>query len=357
MRRTQMVIDLAALRHNLAVVRRFAPHSRVMAAIKANGYGHGIERVAHALREADAFGVACLDEAIALRRAGITAPIVLLEGFFHAEELPLLLKYQLQSVIHHPFQIEALRHLSPASPLPVWIKIDSGMHRLGILPAEFPPLWQAMTQMAQIRITGIMTHLASADLVDDLSTARQLARFDELVAGLQHPLAIANSAAIIAWPTSHRDWVRPGLMLYGVSPFADRLGSDLGLRPVMTFTSQLFAIRQLPAGAPVGYGGSWRCPEAMPVGVVAVGYGDGYPRHIPNGTPVLINGQRVPVIGRVSMDMITVDLRRLARVERGDSVVLWGEGLPVEEIARAAGTIPYELLCGLTGRVTPLERP
>lgn len=356
MRRTEVSLDLAALRHNLQCLRRVAPSSRVMAAIKANGYGHGLERVAHTLHDADALGVACVEEAIKLREAGISTPITLLEGFFSTDELPLISQYQLDLVIHHVQQIDLLEQCHLASRLKVWLKVDTGMHRLGIAATQVTAQWQRLNALNGIEVVGLMTHLANADDVDDSTTERQLALFRECCGELPGERTIANSAGILGWPQSHADWNRPGISLYGVSPMIGGRGEQHGLRPVMTLRSEIIAVNHLKQGDAIGYGGSWRCPEDMSVGVVAIGYGDGYPRHAENGTPVLIHGQRVPLVGRVSMDMITVDLRTLPDAKIGDEVVLWGEGLAVEEIAEHAATIPYELLCGVTGRVRIVEQ-
>jgi alanine racemase len=355
MRRTEVSIDLAALRHNLKQLRAVAPQSRIMAAIKANGYGHGLERVAHTLNDVDALGVACLEEALKLRDAGITTAITLLEGFFHADEISDICRQGLDVVVHHEQQIEMLERQSPDSRLRVWLKVDSGMHRLGIRAEETGRLWQRLEAIGQVELIGLMTHLANADDLEDSKTEEQLSLFHKVCDGLPGLRTIANSAGHLGWPQCHADWNRPGISLYGVSPFAGKRGDEHGLRPVMTLRSELIAVNQLKKGDAIGYGGSWRCPEDMPVGVVAVGYGDGYPRHAGNGTPVLLNGKRVPLVGRVSMDMITVDLRSQPEARAGDEVVLWGEGLPVEEIAEHAGTIPYELLCGVTGRVGIVE--
>jgi len=351
MRPTQVLIDLTALRHNLQQVRRAAPGCRVMAAVKADGYGHGLAQVARALEESDGFGVASLDEALLLRSAGITAPIILLEGFFHPDELPLIEQHQLDPVLHHAAQIEALQQAGLKGPLRAWLKVDTGMHRLGVAPQATAELWQKMQAIPGVDAVGQMTHLACADELGSEATRRQLALFAEATSGLGGVKSIANSAGILGWPESHADMVRPGIMLYGVSPFVSGRAAEHELRPVMTFTSELIVVEQRNAGDAIGYGATWTCPEAMPVGVVAVGYGDGYPRHAPNGTPVLVNGRRVPMVGRVSMDMITVDLRSQPQAQAGDPVVLWGEGLPAEEVAEAAGTIAYELFCGVTPRV------
>lgn len=356
MRPTRVTIDLSALRHNLQRVREVAASSRVMAAIKANGYGHGLLRVARALHDCDGFGVASIDEGLILRKAGIRLPITLLEGFFHADEIPLIVRHRFDLLLHHPQQIDVLEQFDFQGTIGVWLKVDSGMHRLGIAPDQVTQQWQRLVRHPRLVPLGQMTHLANADELDHAITRNQLQLFQTATTGLPGQRAIANSAGVLGWPESHSDWVRPGIMLYGISPFVGGRAEQHNLKPVMTLRSELIAVNYLKKGDAIGYGGSWICPEAMPIGVVAIGYGDGYPRHAPNGTPVLVNGQRVPMIGRVSMDMITVDLRCQPDAAIGDPVVLWGEGLPAEEIAEAAGTIAYELLSGVTARVSLVEK-
>ena len=350
-------IDLPALQSNLQRVRQVAPSSRVMAIIKANGYGHGMLRVAKGLHAADAFGVASIDEAIALREGGISQPVLLLEGIFEVAELELVCRHHLAIVVHHGFHIDILENSKVPAPVPVWMKIDTGMHRLGFPPQAVAKAWQRLKSCRNVAMPiRFMTHLADADNRHDKMTQQQIDFFDSTISGFEGERSIANSAAILGWPQSRVHWVRPGIMLYGVSPFNDSIGQDEGLQPVMTLTSKLIAINNFRKGHKVGYGGDWTCPEDMPVGVVAIGYGDGYPRVISADTPVVINGQRVPIIGRVSMDMITVDLRHLPSAKVGDTVMLWGKGLPVEEIARCANTISYELLCRVTQRVRFIEQ-
>jgi alanine racemase len=356
MRPTRVRIDLSALRHNLQRVREAAPDRHVMAAIKANGYGHGLVRVARALGDSDGFGVASLDEALILREAGIEAPITLLEGFFHTDEIALIAQHRLDLLLHHPQQIDELENNHFDGTIRVWLKVDTGMHRLGIAPEEVGRQWRRLESHPGLEPLGQMTHLANADEPGAHATDEQLKLFRSTTSDLPGERAIANSAGVLGWPESHADWVRPGIMLYGISPFVSGRAMQHRLKPAMTLSSELIAVNRMKRGDAIGYGGRWVCPEAMPVGVVAVGYGDGYPRHAPNGTPVLVNGQRVPMIGRVSMDMITVDLRQQPDAAIGDPVVLWGEGLPVEEIAEAAGTIAYELLCGVTARVALTEK-
>ena len=346
-------VDLGALRHNLNIARQRAPHSQHMAIIKANGYGHGIEQVARALVGADAFGVACLEEALAVRAAGIDRPIVLLEGFFEAAELPDICEQQLIPVLHHAEQINMLERARLPAPLHVWLKIDTGMHRLGFPPEEAGEAWRRLREMPGICRVRVMSHFAEADDPESGRTAEQLRAFLDVTADMDAELSIANSAALLSRRETHLDWVRPGLMLYGISPFEGARAPEAGLMPAMTLRTELIAVKQLKAGDRVGYGGTWVCPEDMPVGVAAIGYGDGYPRHAQTGTPVLVNGERAALVGRVSMDMVCIDLRGI-QAGVGNEVVLWGPGLPVEEVAQAAGTIPYELVCAVSSRV-PME--
>lgn len=344
-------IDLEALRANLHRVRAVAPGSRVMAVIKANAYGHGFVPVARTLADADGLAVACLDEALELRDAGIDTAILVLEGCLDPAELIEAARRDLAVVVHCEDQLRMLEMTRLVRPVKIWLKINTGMNRLGIDPADARGFHARLAALGAGRATVLMTHLAAADERDVSMTAQQVRCFDDAISGLSGPQSIANSAAILGHPVTHRDWVRPGIMLYGASPFADTVGADEGLIPVMTLQSELIAVRYCRAGDTIGYGGDWRCSEDMPVGVIAIGYGDGYPRHARPGTPVLVRGQRAPLVGRVSMDMITVDLRGVPDAVVGDTAVLWGRDLPVEAIAAGAGTISYELFCRLTRRV------
>ncbi|KAA3627930.1 MAG: alanine racemase [Proteobacteria bacterium] len=350
-RAAEALIDLAALAHNLARARQAAPGSRTMAVVKANGYGHGVERVAGALRTADAFAVACLDEALPLREAGFAHPINVLEGFYNTEELVQFGRHHIDATVHQPEQIEMLGRARLDHPLRVWLKIDSGMHRLGVAPETAAECWARLRACRSVGAIGLMTHLANADDRSDPMTEHQLKVFAGAVGRLQGERSIVNSAGILAWPAAVSDWIRPGIMLYGASPFAVTSATDEGLRSVMTLRTRLIAIRDVNSGDSVGYGASWRAARKSRIGVAAIGYGDGYPRHAPSGTPVLVDGKRAVLAGRVSMDMITLDLTAVPNARIGDPVVLWGEGLPVEEIALAAETIPYELFCQITPRV------
>ncbi|NJO17149.1 MAG: alanine racemase [Thioploca sp.] len=356
-RPTCAIIDTTALRANLQRVSACAPTQRIMAVIKANAYGHGAIPIAKVLEpQVDAFAVACIEEALPLREAGITVPIVLLEGFFHADELPLVAAHQLQIVVHNATQLEHLLRSRLAKPIQVWLKVDTGMHRLGFAPYEIEAIYGRLQQCSQVSPPiRLLSHLACADDRQDQTTSVQTQRFMTLVNALKVEASFANSAGILAWPQTHVDWVRPGIMLYGVSPFTDTTATVEGLQPVMQLQSVLTSVKYCQIGECVGYGRTWRCPENMPIGVVAIGYADGYPRHVPSGTPVLVNGKRVPLIGRVSMDMITVDLRTQPHAQVGDPVILWGNDLPIEEIAHLAGTIAYELLCNVSKRIYQLS--
>jgi alanine racemase len=351
------IIDTSALRHNLARVRSLAPDSRVMAVIKANAYGHGLEAVAGALAGADGFAVARLEEALALRAAGVRQRILMLEGAFSAEQLAVAARERLDLMVHSIEQLDMLEQRAGGESINAWIKIDTGMNRLGFRVEDFAG---ALARLRRIRGVApdptLVTHLASADEVSDPQTQAQLDAFAAVTQGVPGEKSIANSAAILAWPSTRGNWVRPGLMLYGASPFSEGTGADLGLRAVMTFQTAVITTRTVRAGETVGYGGAWRALRDTRVAVLASGYGDGYPRAARSGAPVLVSGRRAALVGRVSMDMITVDVTDLPEVAAGDPVELWGAALPVEEIARAVGTIPYELTCGVSPRVPHVFR-
>lgn len=346
-------MDLGALRHNLNVVRQWAPHSRVMAVIKANAYGHGLVVVARALESADAFAVARVDEGLILRAAGIRTRTVLLEGVFDHEQLTAAAAAGFELVVHTAEQIELLHAAPPGVTFKVWLKLDTGMNRLGFKGHEFDAAHAALSASAAVESpVNLFTHLASADEPSLGTTAEQLARFAAATASLAGERSIANSAAMLSFAQSQADWVRPGLLLYGASPVAGSVGADYGLKPAMTLHSQVIALKDLDSGERVGYGGGWVARRPTRLAVAAVGYGDGYPRSLPSGSPVLVNGERAPLAGRVSMDMIGIDVTGLKAVPKlGDPVTLWGDGLPVEEMAVWANTIPYELLCGISQRV------
>ena len=346
-------IDTGALNHNLERVRHWAPRSRVMAVIKANAYGHGLVSVAKALEAADAFAVARVDEGLTLRNAGIKKRTVLLEGVFDRDQLDAAAAAEFELVVHSAEQIDLLRQAAAGAPFRIWLKLDTGMNRLGFKGAAFEQALSALSGLARVQSpVNFFTHLASADLPELATTSEQLRLFAQATGSLPGERSIANSAGMLGFPDSQADWVRPGLVLYGVSPFGGSIGADYGLRPVMTLNSHVIALKDLEPGERVGYGGDWVAMRPTRLAVAAVGYGDGYPRALGSGSPVLVNGERAPLAGRVSMDMIGIDVTTLATAPKlGDPVVLWGEGLPVEEIAVWSDTIPYELLCGISQRV------
>lgn len=352
-RLARAIIDISALRHNFQQVRKSAPGCRILAVVKADAYGHGAARVARALDETDGFAVARMEEGAALRAIGIRKPVLLLSGVSGDEELALAAKLDLDLVVHHESQIAALERANLGEPLRVWLKVDTGMHRLGFAPDRVANLWQRLRICPSVATTvRLMSHLACADERDGAAgTREQIACFRSLEKASEAETSLANSAGVLGWPESHGDWVRPGIMLYGISPFIGGRGESHGLRPVMTLTSRLIAVNKLKQGDAIGYGGTWICPEDMPVGVVAIGYGDGYPRQAPAGTPVLVNDTRVALVGRVSMDLVTVDLRAQPAARPGQPVILWGRGLPAEEIAEHVGSIAYELVTRIAPRV------
>lgn len=349
-------INRSALRHNLNRVRELAPGHPVMVMLKANAYGHGMLEVAEALAEADGFGVARLHEAVTLRESGFQQRILLLEGFTQPEDLPLIAKLQFDLVIHQSWQIEALEQAELLNPVTIWVKLDTGMHRLGFLPEELPHVFERLAACSSVQANiQLMSHFACADDLNSAMTAKQLNCFTSFIdvqeeASPTGELSIANSAAILTYPESHLGWIRPGIMLYGASPMLGGVAADHDLKPVMTLSSRVIAVREHAAGEPVGYGATWTSKSKTRIAVVAIGYGDGYPRHAASGTPVLIYGQRFALVGRVSMDMITVEIGN-ADINVGDPVELWGENLSADEVARHAGMIAYELFCGLTKRV------
>jgi len=348
------VIRLGALKHNLRVIRETAPGTRVMVVIKGNAYGHGMLAVAKVLADADSLAVARMSEARALREAGIDSPIVILEGVFASEELDMAIDAGFDIVVHCIEQFELLEQLD-AGRLTVWLKFDTGMNRLGFRVSDAEALINRARKCRAIGELRLMSHLANANDRQDDKTADQLSLFQSIADGFDGDVSIANSPGIFGWPDSILKpsgdvWIRPGISLYGISPFDGTSGADLGLRPVMRLESRLISVKTINAGDSVGYGGTWEAEQDSNIGVVAAGYGDGYSRFLPSGTPVLVNNRRVPLAGRVSMDMIAVDLGPDASDKVGDPVLLWGDGLPVEEIAHYAGSIPYQLVCGVLNR-------
>lgn len=350
-RNTVARIDIDALRHNLSVVRQRVGDSRVVCVVKADAYGHGIARVARALEGADLLAVATASELRAVRQAGWTGRLLLLEGFNGVEEYQVVRELDAEFVVHHASQLDLLDQQGLDTGRQVWLKIDTGMHRLGFAPEDFTAVHAKLRRWSDTPDPVLMSHFACADDPANDMTRRQLAQFDALAADIPGEQSLANSAAVINFPQSLRDYVRPGIMLYGVSPVPGQTGAQHGLKPVMTLECRLLAINHCQAGDPLGYGARYRCPEDMRVGVAGIGYGDGYPRALPDGAPVLVNGRPARLAGAVSMDLVTIDLRGHDDAMVGDTVTLWGNGLPIERLAECADTIPYTLSCGVTGRV------
>ena len=346
-------ISSGALERNLLVAKSLAKGAKVWAVIKANAYGHGLERAARALAAADGFAVVDFQEAARLRVAGVTKPILMLEGFFKPADISLLYQYALTPVIHNPEQVEMFRLASHPGELDIYVKVNSGMNRLGFTTDSLRPAYNAVRMHPHVRSLTLMTHFADAD--GTVGVKEQLGWFRELTKDYDVPCSLANSAALIRYPETHGAWVRPGIMLYGCSPFgemsASRTASSLGLTPAMTLTSELIATQHLQAGERVGYGFGYEAQGEITIGIVACGYADGYPRHAPTGTPVLVNGRRTRTVGRVSMDMIAVDISDIQEAYIGSPVTLWGEGLSADEVAASCGTVSYELLCALAPRV------
>lgn len=353
MRPIQAQISIGAMAHNLRVARRHAGAARVFAVVKANAYGHGLSRARRALASADGFAVLTLEEAANLRLMGVEQPILLLEGIFGADEIASCAELDLWPVLHHVTQIDWLQQQPPARPIQVFIKFDSGMHRLGFPLADHTAIVARVKSLPGVAGVTLMTHFAQAD--EAAGVDWQLQPFLRDLAGYSLPWSSANSAALLRFPNTLGEWVRPGLMLYGASPFAEQPAEQLGLRPAMTLRSEIISVQSLQPGEGVGYNQLFRAERSMRVGVVACGYADGYPRHALTGTPVLVNGRLSRTLGRVSMDMLCVDLSEFPDAGLGSPVVLWGEGLPVDAVAAAAGTSSYELLCALAPRVPVLE--
>lgn len=351
------LIRLGALKHNLKVLRSAAPAAKIMAVIKANAYGHGMVAVAQSLPDVDAFGVARVPEAIKLREHGVTTPIVLLSGVIDQDELQLAVDRDFQPVVHCHEQIELLERCNSGA-VTVWLKFDTGMNRLGFEPSEAEGLIERLRNLRPVKALRLMTHLSNADELDSGSTHTQLQQFHELTENFDGATSAGNSAGLLGWSESLNDpsgssqgrWIRPGIVLFGISPFADKSAAELGLKPVMQFEARLIAVKPLAKGDFVGYKRAYQNESNTTLGIISAGYGDGYSRHFRSGTPVLLNGRKVPVIGNVSMDMIAVDLGKDAEDQVGDVATLWGDGLPVEEVAPWANAIPYELVCGVMNR-------
>ena len=355
----RVLIRLGAIRHNFQIIKERSHGARMMAVIKADAYGHGLLPVARCLTGADCFAVARLGEGAALREAGIDTPIALLGGVFSETDLGRAIDLELQLGVHSESQVAWLERFGRADAT-IWLKIDTGMNRLGFRPHAAPDLIDRLQNCAAVGDLRVMTHFATADDVQNDTTASQIGQFRKIVDAFDGDISIANSAGIFGWEkdldvfaeqrSNGRLWVRPGLGLYGISPFADRCGADLGLRPAMRFESRLIAIKALGKGETVGYGGTWQSGRDTVLGIVAAGYGDGYSRFIPAGSPIMVNDRRVKIAGFVSMDVTAVDLGPAATDQVGDPVLLWGDELPVEEVAKHAATIPYQLVCGVTNR-------
>jgi len=346
-------IDLQALHYNLAQIKKLTPQAKILAMVKSNAYGHGAVPVAKSLENSiDAFGVIFVKEALALHGAGIKKTIVVLTGFFDSEELITISNLGFNTVIHNFEQLEILAKTKLIKPLQVWFKIDTGMHRLGFQPHEVLRAYKLLQDNPQVKKPlYLMTHFSDADEITHAKTLKQLACFTSVTKDLAGIKCLSNSSAILQWPEAHSEWVRPGITMYGVSPIANKTGADFGLKPVMTLTSRLIAVHQLNKGETVGYGSTWTCSEDMSVGIISIGYGDGYPRNTRPGTPILINGVRCNLIGRVAMDMTAVDLRPLPNAKVGDIATMWGNKLPIEEVAQGSDSIAYELFCRMTQRV------
>ena len=347
MRPARALIDLQALRHNYQLAREVTG-AKALAVIKADAYGHGAVRCAQALEaEADGFAVACIEEALELRAAGIHAPVLLLEGFFEADELPLIVEHDFWCVVHSLWQLDAIEQAKLAKPIHVWLKLDTGMHRVGLHPSDYKTAYQRLQASGKVAKIVLMSHFARADELDCLRSVEQVAVFLAARDDLSADVSLRNSPAILGWPSVPSDWVRPGLMLYGASPFEEAQAHAARLQPVMTLESKVIAVRELPAGEPVGYGAKFVTPKPMRIGVVAMGYADGYPRHAPTGTPVWVAGQRSQLLGRVSMDMLCIDLTDVPQASLGSTVELWGKNILASELAAKAETIPYQIFCNL----------
>ncbi|WP_044392663.1 alanine racemase [Pseudomonas syringae group genomosp. 3] len=347
MRPARALIDLQALRHNYRLARD-SSGGRALAVIKADAYGHGAVHVAQVLEaQADGFAVACIEEALELRAAGIRAPILLLEGFFEADELALIVEHDLWTVVHAIWQLEAIEQAQPGKPLTVWLKLDTGMHRVGLHPSEYRAAYQRLLATGKVARVVLMSHFSCADELNSTCSDQQVAVFEAARQGLVAEPSLKNSPAVMGWPKIPSDWSRTGIMLYGATPFDQTQPLAERLQPVMTLESKVISVRELPAGEAVGYGATFVSEHPLRIGVVAMGYADGYPRHAPTGTPVLIDGQRSRLLGRVSMDMLCVDLTDVPQAGLGSRVELWGKAVLASEVATQAGTIPYQIFCNL----------
>lgn len=347
-------IDLAAIRHNYRVARARAGGARLWAVLKADAYGHGLMRVARALAgSADGFALLEVEAAVALRDAGLRQPILLLEGFFDPQDLAACVEYGLTPAVHRIEQLRMIREARPAR-LPIYLKLNTGMNRLGFVAEDMPAVRRELEALGEfLESVTLMTHFSVADEARGVDW--QIERFRRMSEGWNLPVSLANSAALLRYPHGLGDWARPGILLYGASPFADERAASFGLRPAMTLTSRVLAVQSLRPGDAVGYGERFVASRPMRIGILACGYADAYPRHAPSGTPLLVAGARTGTVGRVSMDMLACDLTDIPEAGVGSEAVLWGEGLPVDEVAAAAGTIGYEILCALARRVPVVE--
>lgn len=341
-----------ALGHNLALAKMRAPHSKIMAVIKADGYGHGMLRVARALADAEGFAVLRVEEGVALRAAGFRQTILLLEGLFESEEFKIAAQHDLSLVVHNEDQVRMLEQAQATVTVDIFVKLNTGMNRLGFLPTRFWAAYDRLKACKSVRAMTLMTHFATADEAPGI--AEQYKRFASLTDEISLPKSLANSATLLRYPEAHVDWVRPGIMLYGATPFADVSAAAIGLKSAMTFSSKIIGVQNLSAGDSVGYGRLFTAAKPTRLGVVACGYADGYPRHALTGTPLLVASKRTRTLGRVSMDMLYADITDIPEADIGSPVELWGPNIPVDEVAHAAGTVGYELLCALAPRV-PVE--
>ncbi len=352
-RPTRLHIRLAALRHNYGIAQQLSGSGHALPIVKANAYGHGAVDIARTLDSlAPALGVACIEEALELREAGVEKPILLLEGFFSDEELALSAEHNFWLMVQNDYQLRAIEAFRPDTPLHCWLKIDTGMHRLGFEPARAGQCWERLANCQAVGTKPVLaTHFACADELDNDFTRLQIERFEACTRDIEAPRSLANSPGLLGWPEARAEWNRPGFMLYGQSPFGHPHPETEALQPVMTMRSEVMALREIAAGESVGYANTWTADKPSVIATVPVGYGDGYPRHAENSTPVLINGQRVQLVGRVSMDMITVDVTEVSGVKLGDEVILWGDNLSANEVAEHAETIGYEIMTRVHNRV------
>jgi alanine racemase len=349
-------IDIAAMQHNLAIAKQHAPAAKVWAIVKANGYGHGLAHAVRGFAAADGLGLIELDGAVRLRELGWQKPILLLEGFFHAEDVALLAQHRVQTAIHCNEQMTMLEQAKLDAPLDVHLKMNSGMNRLGFVPSAFRAAYARLRAMGNVRNISLITHFANAECDDhpQISLTEQVRRFQDGSAGLAGERSLSNSAADLLHPEIATDWVRPGIMLYGGTP-GGGTAAEFGLLPAMTLASEIIGVQDIVAADAVGYGSRFVAMHPMKIGVVACGYADGYPRHAPGGTPILVDGVMTRIVGQVSMDMITVDLSPIPNARIGSKVTLWGDGLPIDAVAHAAGTLGYELMCAVAPRVRIVE--